>query len=119
FRGAVSALPAAAPGRVLVVDLGGGSTELVLGREEPGRDQPESSHSMNVGCVRLTERHVRSDPPSDEQLAGIRSDVERALDEASRIVDLAAASAIIGVAGTVTTITAHALRLSRYEPDAI
>lgn len=114
FRGAISALPAAAPGRMLVIDLGGGSTELVL-----GRDQPESSHSMNVGCVRLTERHVRSDPPSAEQLAGIRSDVEGALDEASSVVDLGQASAVIGVAGTVTTITAHALRLSSYDPEVI
>lgn len=120
FRGALSALPAAghasettrAP--VLVVDLGGGSTELVL-----GRDLPESSFSMNVGCVRLTERHVRSDPASAAELQAIRADVERVLDEAGGVVELGQASAVIGVAGTVTTITAHALGLDRYDPDAI
>ncbi|MBX3094232.1 MAG: exopolyphosphatase [Cryobacterium sp.] len=120
FRGAISALPAAghatatpdAP--VLVVDLGGGSTELVL-----GRTLPESSFSMNVGCVRLTERHVRTDPPSADELQAIRADVERALDEAEGVVDLSQASGVIGVAGTVTTITAHALGLDRYDPHAI
>lgn len=117
FRGAVSALPGSdvgMDGRVLVVDLGGGSTELVL-----GRDLPESSFSMNVGCVRLTERHVRSDPASATELQAIYTDAERALDEASRVVDLSQASVVIGVAGTVTTITAHAFGLDRYDPDAI
>lgn len=118
FRGAVSVLGDAnndAPsGSALVVDLGGGSTELVL-----GRDRPESSVSLNVGCVRLTERHVRSDPASSAELAAIRADVSDTLDGARDSVDLGGASVVIGVAGTVTTITAHALGLSAYDRDTI
>src|SRR5690606_27863063 len=76
FAGATSALgPAGERGARLVVDLGGGSTELVL-----GADAPTASHSMDVGCVRLTERHLRSDPPSPEGLAALRCDVNAAVD---------------------------------------
>lgn len=116
FRGAVSVLgpQPAVDGRTLVVDLGGGSTELVLGAGEP-----ESSVSMDVGCVRLTERHVRNDPASAADLAAVRADVEAALDEASALVDVGGASVVVGVAGTITTITAHALGLVSYDRDAI
>jgi exopolyphosphatase/guanosine-5'-triphosphate,3'-diphosphate pyrophosphatase len=116
FLGATSVLdapPGDACGR-LVVDLGGGSTELVL-----GSDSPQSVHSMDVGCVRMTERNVRNDPPSEADRENVRRDVNRAIDEAARTVDLAEVREIIGVAGTVTTITAHALRLDRYDPAAI
>lgn len=114
FRGAVSVLDGATGAHSLVVDLGGGSTELVL-----GRDRPESSVSLNVGCVRLTERHVRGAPASGADLAAIRTDVESALDGASDTIDVGAASLVIGVAGTITTITAHALGLAHYDPAAI
>lgn len=114
FRGAVSVLGAEPTRPVLVVDLGGGSTELVL-----GRTQPDASVSMNIGCVRLTERHVRSDPATAAELTAIRADASAALDEASARVAVAEASAIIGVAGTITTVTAHALGLDRYDKDAI
>jgi exopolyphosphatase/guanosine-5'-triphosphate,3'-diphosphate pyrophosphatase len=122
FRGALTALPASDPRsesaahatRHLVVDLGGGSTELVLG----GRT-PESAYSMDVGCVRLAERNVHSDPPLESELADSRRDVTAALDIATATVDLSQAAEVIGVAGTVTTITAHALGLSSYDPTAI
>jgi exopolyphosphatase/guanosine-5'-triphosphate,3'-diphosphate pyrophosphatase len=115
FRGALSVLGDAEDiARRLVVDIGGGSTELVLG----GRST-EAAHSMDVGSVRLTERHVRSDPPAATERAGMRRDVEEALAEAGRIVDLSRATDVIGVAGTVTTVTAHALTLTAYDPLAI
>ena len=115
FRGALTALgETEADPRHLVVDLGGGSTELVLGARIP-----QAAYSMDVGCVRLTERFVQTDPPADAELAGIRRDVNAALDVASETVDLSLATDVIGVAGTVTTITSHALRLTAYDPQAI
>lgn len=110
-----STTPGTAPEpKHLVVDLGGGSTELVL-----GGDIPEAAYSMDVGCVRLAERTIVSDPPSESELAAIRSDVTAALDIATATVDLSQATEVIGVAGTVTTITAHALGLTSYDPVAI
>jgi exopolyphosphatase/guanosine-5'-triphosphate,3'-diphosphate pyrophosphatase len=111
FRGALSAVDAPRP--VLVVDLGGGSTELVLG----GAD-PEQAHSMDVGSVRLTERHrAGGGAPTAEQRAAIRADVRRAL--AASPVDLSAARSVVGVAATVLTVTAHVLRLEAYDRDAL
>ncbi|AZZ53893.1 exopolyphosphatase [Rathayibacter festucae] len=111
FRGALSAVDAPRP--VLVVDLGGGSTELVLG----GAD-PEQAHSMDVGSVRLTERHrAGGGTPTAEQRAAIRADVRRAL--AASPVDLSAARSVVGVAATVLTVTAHVLRLETYDRDAL
>ena len=113
FRGAVGAV-AHLPGPYLVVDLGGGSTELVLGTEGP-----VAAHSMDVGCVRMTERHLRADPPTGEQLATARADVTAALDAAAAVVPLGEAATLVGLAGTVTTVTAHALGLDRYDPVRI
>ncbi|GAB3127909.1 Ppx/GppA phosphatase family protein [Glaciibacter psychrotolerans] len=115
FRGALTALPHPdAAARHLIVDLGGGSTELVL-----GGSAPDAAYSMDIGCVRLTERSVHSDPPIETELAGIRRDVTAALDVAAGIVDLSQTTDVIGVAGTITTITAHALGLTRYDPQTI
>lgn len=117
FRGALTALPprvAHDSSQFLVVDLGGGSTELVL-----GTSAPDSAYSMDVGCVRLTERHVHSDPPLESELELIRKDVNAALDTATEHVDIAHATEVIGVAGTIATITAHALGLSEYDALAI
>lgn len=116
FRGALTAgaVSSAQPTRCLVVDLGGGSTELVL-----GSTAPESAYSMDMGCVRLTERYLHNDPPLKSELASIRRDVTAALDIATDAVDLTQATQVIGVAGTVTTITAHALRLNSYDSSAI
>ena len=116
FRGALSVLDTNGSENQLrlVVDLGGGSTELVL-----GGSSPVSAFSMDVGCVRLTERHVTGDPLSSVERDALAGDVRSALEEAGRVVDVSAASAVLGVAGTVTTITAHALRLPGYDPTAI
>jgi exopolyphosphatase/guanosine-5'-triphosphate,3'-diphosphate pyrophosphatase len=114
FAGAVSALRGRLPAPFLVVDLGGGSTELVA-----GRDQAEAAFSMDVGCVRITERHLRSDPPTPAQVRAAVADVDAVLDRAARHVPLGAAATLVGVAGSITTVTAHALGLERYDPRRI
>lgn len=110
FRGAVGALGASRPGPFLVVDLGGGSTELVL-----GDGAPAASWSMDIGSVRLTERHLRTDPPTDDEVAAARADIATALDEATRVVPVGRTATLVGLAGTITTITAHVLGLQRYD----
>jgi exopolyphosphatase / guanosine-5'-triphosphate,3'-diphosphate pyrophosphatase len=116
FAGAVAGLPGAvAP--VLVADIGGGSTELVLGDRTGGR--PLRAHSMNVGCVRMTERHLRSDPPTTQQIDATVADVRAAIAGAARDVPVTAAATFVGVAGTVTTLAALVLGLPAYDPVAI
>ncbi|MCV2396368.1 exopolyphosphatase [Actinotalea sp. M2MS4P-6] len=110
FRGATSALAGRHPAPFLVCDLGGGSTELVL-----GAGSMTAAFSMDVGSVRLHERHAFGDPPTAEQAAAACADIAEALDEAALHVALGDAATLVGVAGTVTTITAHALRLDRYD----
>lgn len=105
-----------APSPQLVVDLGGGSTELVLGDADGG---VKAASSMNIGCVRMTERHLHSDPPTAAEIAAARADVGTALEVASDVVPLSGVGSLIGVAGTVTTVTAHALGLPNYDRDAI
>ncbi|WP_176819072.1 exopolyphosphatase [Quadrisphaera sp. DSM 44207] len=117
FRGATGGLSRGHPAPHLVVDLGGGSTELVLGDGAAGR--VEAARSVDVGCVRLTERHLHDDPPAAAQVAAARADARAALDLAAAAVPLARTRTLIGVAGTVTTITAHALRLPGYDAAAI
>lgn len=114
FRGATGVLAGRHPGPFLVVDLGGGSTELVL-----GTGAPEAAYSMDVGCVRLTERHLRSDPPTGAEVAAARADVAAALDVAAGVVPLGKAVTLVGLAGSVTTVTAHALDLPAYDPARI
>ena len=114
FRGATGDLRGRHPAPRLVVDLGGGSTELVLGEEDV-----EAAWSMDVGCVRMTERHLSADPPAPGAVESARRDVRAALDEAARAVPLARAATLVGVAGTVTTITAHVLGLPGYLPERI
>lgn len=115
FLGATAGVPdAAAP--QLVMDLGGGSTELILGGTG---DTPDSGYSMNIGCVRLFERHLATDPPTAAQIAAVNADVEDAFAEAAQHVDVSAARTLVGVAGTITTVTAAALDLTEYAPDAI
>jgi exopolyphosphatase/guanosine-5'-triphosphate,3'-diphosphate pyrophosphatase len=101
-------------GPFLVLDIGGGSTELVL-----GTTHVEAAKSVDVGCVRLTERHLRDDPPTPEQVAAARADVDAALDVALDRVPTARASTAIGLAGSVTTLAALALGLTTYQPQAI
>ena len=114
FRGATGVLAGAHPGPFLVVDLGGGSTEVVLGSEAP-----TAAFSMDVGCVRMTERHLLGDPPTSEQVAAAVADVRAALDEAGSVVPFGHAVTLVGLAGSVTTVTAHALGLATYDPHAI
>ncbi|QIM21687.1 Ppx/GppA family phosphatase [Phycicoccus sp. HDW14] len=102
------------PGPYLVVDLGGGSTELVR-----GTDDVEAGRSVDVGCVRMTERHLAGDPPTDDEVVAARADVALALDSAEEVVDLAGLGTVVGLAGSITTVTAHALGLGRYDRDAI
>ena len=112
FLGATRGLVAEPP--FLVVDIGGGSTELVL-----GTDRVRAAASVDVGCVRLTERHLRSDPPTAEQVAAARADVEAALARAEQVVPVAEARTAVGLAGSVTTVAALALGLPSYQPDRI
>jgi exopolyphosphatase/guanosine-5'-triphosphate,3'-diphosphate pyrophosphatase len=115
FRGATGDLQTAAiRGPYLVVDIGGGSTEFVR-----GTDEVEQALSVDVGCVRMTERHLRSDPPTSSQIAAATSDIEAAIDRAAAVVDFQGISSLVGLAGSVTTITAHALQLTTYDPKAI
>jgi exopolyphosphatase / guanosine-5'-triphosphate,3'-diphosphate pyrophosphatase len=115
FTGAVAGLPAARfP--VLVADIGGGSTELVLGSSADGTLR---SHSMDVGCVRMTERHLRDDPPEPAQIAAAVGDVRAAIADAERDVPIREAAAFVGVAGTVTTLAAIVHGLTEYDADAI
>jgi exopolyphosphatase/guanosine-5'-triphosphate,3'-diphosphate pyrophosphatase len=114
FRGAVAGLPGVTP-PLLVADIGGGSTELVLG----GAGEPLRSHSMDVGCVRMTERHLHDDPPTAEQIAATVRDLNAAIDRAAQHVPLTSGATFVGLAGTVTTIAALALGLDHYDPEAI
>ena len=114
FTGALAGLPGVTT-PVLVADIGGGSTELVLGGE--GRDL--RAHSMNVGCVRMTERHLRDDPPTAAQIDATVADVRAAIERARGDVPLRDAATFVGVAGTVTTVAAIALELDSYRAEAI
>ncbi|MGN6609412.1 MAG: Ppx/GppA phosphatase family protein [Jatrophihabitans sp.] len=116
FAGAVAGLPGVR-GPLLVADIGGGSTELVRGDAAGGAEL--LAHSMDVGCVRMTERHLHDDPPTAAQVEAVVEDVRSALAAAAKDVPLQDGAALVGVAGTVTTITALALDLPAYDPDRI
>lgn len=119
FTGAARVIPRGGAG-ALVVDLGGGSTEFVFGFvDDGGSATAQTAVSMDVGSVRITERHLRSDPPTAEEIAAAREDVRTALDAAARSVPFAQVGELVGTAGTITTVTAHALGLASYEPERI
>jgi exopolyphosphatase/guanosine-5'-triphosphate,3'-diphosphate pyrophosphatase len=111
FAGATTGLARPAP--FLVIDIGGGSTELAFGSEEA-----TAAVSMRVGTVRLTERLVRSDPPSAEELEAVRREVRARAAEAGREVPLGEAATVVGVGGTATTTQGIALGLERWDPEA-
>lgn len=113
FYGAVGDLDSAAAPFV-VVDLGGGSTEVVLGSEDA-----DAGYSANIGCVRLTERCLRSDPPTADEVEAARAVVRDALAEVLRHVPVEKARTWVGVAGTMTTLAALANKLTTYDADAI
>ena len=98
----------------LVVDIGGGSTEFVL-----GTIKPTAAISTNVGCVRMTERHLVSDPATSEQISAATADIDAAIDQAYSAVPIAEAKSLIGLAGSVTTVAALALGLAEYDSEAI
>ncbi|NUP12142.1 MAG: Ppx/GppA family phosphatase [Polyangiaceae bacterium] len=112
FRGGLSGL-ALPPGRVVVFDIGGGSTEFISGDAETRAQS--SGISLDVGSVRLTERHVKADPPSPEELSAIGDDIER---ELAKVPSMKGAT-LVGVAGTVTTIAAIARSVDPYDASKI
>jgi exopolyphosphatase / guanosine-5'-triphosphate,3'-diphosphate pyrophosphatase len=113
FLGATAGLSDPAP--YLVVDIGGGSTEFIVGTTEP-----EALMSVDVGCVRLTEAYLHSDPPAPEELAQAISVVGVHLDDVDRLLPGAMdAKTLIGVAGTITTVAAVEIGLPHYDSDAL
>ena len=113
FQGASREL-SAVEGPFLVVDIGGGSTEFVFGNSEV-----EAAKSVNIGCVRISERHFHSDPPTGDEIIRASMDIENSITEAGGIVPIKAAKTLIAVAGTATTVAAAVLGLSEYEPRLI
>src|SRR5581483_6611056 len=119
FTGAVGDL-SPADGPFVVVDVGGGSTEVVIGsRGEDGQVDVHAARSVDVGCVRITERCLRSDPPTDEERAAAREMAHGILAEAFEHVPVEQARTWVGVAGTVTTLSAVAQNLPEYDPERI
>ncbi len=115
FRGATGDVAAAGiDGPYLVVDLGGGSTEFVT-----GTTSVEASRSVDIGCVRMTERHLHSDPPTPAEVAAATADIEAAVGDALAAVDVSPVQALVGLAGSVTTVTAQAWSLPTYDPRRI
>ncbi len=123
---------ASAPGApYLVVDIGGGSTEFVLGEGRPAGQpagqrgsQPDartglSALSVDIGCVRLTERHLHGDPPTRAEIAAAAADIEVALDRVAAAMPAATARTLVGLAGSVTTVAGLALGLAEYDPGRI
>lgn len=110
FDGATRGLDAA-DGPFLVMDIGGGSTEFVL-----GTSAVTAALSVDVGCVRLTERHLAGDPPTAAQVQAARADIEQALARVRAAVPVERARTAIGLAGSVTTVAALALDLPAYDP---
>ncbi|MER7166485.1 Ppx/GppA phosphatase family protein [Micromonospora sp. NPDC000207] len=116
FTGAVRGLPADAAEPYLVVDIGGGSTEFVVGTRNGG---VEAAVSMDIGCVRMTERHLAGDPPTAEQVAAARADIAAVVDRALAAVPGRDAATLVGLAGSVTTVVAIAQDLPGYDPERI
>jgi exopolyphosphatase/guanosine-5'-triphosphate,3'-diphosphate pyrophosphatase len=123
FLGATASLDAAAAAHgnpppfppFLVLDIGGGSTEFVLGDAAGVR----AARSVDIGCVRLTERHLHDDPPTADQVRRAEDDIRAALDAVRADVPVDEAATLVGLAGSVTTVAALALELPAYDADAI
>ena len=113
FAGAIKDLDPS-KGPFLVVDIGGGSTEFVF-----GTSTVEAARSVNIGCVRMTERHFASDPATPEQIEAARSDIQAAIAQAAAVVPITKAKTLVAVAGTATTVAAAALDLPEYDRYAI
>jgi exopolyphosphatase / guanosine-5'-triphosphate,3'-diphosphate pyrophosphatase len=113
--GAAERLPEPPP-PYLVVDIGGGSTEFVVGADGPGAAHQVAGLSVDIGCVRLTERHLHADPPLPGQIAAATADIDAALDAVAAKVPVTGARTLIGLAGSVTTVAGIALGLPGYDP---
>jgi exopolyphosphatase/guanosine-5'-triphosphate,3'-diphosphate pyrophosphatase len=115
FTGATAEL-ASQPGPVLVTDIGGGSTEFVIG---PPGTLAVQAISVDIGCVRMTERHLHGDPPSGAELAAATADIDAALDAVTGAVPVRRARTLIGLAGSVTTVAGIAMGLPAYDASRI
>ena len=120
LAGAPRAAEGACPPPYLVTDIGGGSTEFVLG----GLDRVDArgqiqARSVNIGCVRLTERHLHGDPPLADQIEATIKDIDAALDQVAAAVPAEMATTLVGLAGSVTTVAAIALGLDEYDSARI
>ena len=113
FAGAIKDLDPS-NGPFLVVDIGGGSTEIVF-----GTSTVEAARSVNIGCVRMSERHFASDPATAEQIEAARTDIQAAIAQAATVVPITSAKTLVAVAGTATTVAAAALDLPEYDRYAI
>jgi exopolyphosphatase/guanosine-5'-triphosphate,3'-diphosphate pyrophosphatase len=113
FAGAIKDLEPS-NGPFLVVDIGGGSTEFVF-----GTSTVEVARSVNIGCVRMTERHFANDPVTSEQIELARTDIQAAIAQAAAVVPITKAKTLVAVAGTATTVAAAALELPEYDRYAI
>jgi exopolyphosphatase/guanosine-5'-triphosphate,3'-diphosphate pyrophosphatase len=113
FAGAIKDLDPS-NGPFLVVDIGGGSTEFVF-----GTSTVEAARSVNIGCVRMTERHFATDPVTTQQIELARTDIQAAIAQAAAIVPITQAKTLVAVAGTATTVAAAALNLPEYDRYAI
>jgi exopolyphosphatase / guanosine-5'-triphosphate,3'-diphosphate pyrophosphatase len=102
------------PERVLVVDIGGGSTEFIF-----GGTQPDDLVSIDVGSVRMHEKHLRSDPPTNDELESLRAEVSGSIDGVRESLEVPPGARLVGVAGTVTQLAALKAGLSVYDPDAV
>ena len=113
FKGATQGLDKAS-GPFLVVDIGGGSTEFVL-----GSNHVDSARSVNIGCVRMSERHFKNDPPTQSEIESAREDIKNAIAQAAEVVPIKSAKTLVAVAGTATTVAAAALNLAKYDSELI
>jgi exopolyphosphatase/guanosine-5'-triphosphate,3'-diphosphate pyrophosphatase len=124
FTGATAELAADHGGPFLVADIGGGSTEFVLGgAAAPGgagaAESTVHAISVNIGCVRMTERHLRGDPPAAREIVAATADIDAALDAVADAVPVPEAKTLVGLAGSVTTVAAIAMGLPAYDAARI
>jgi exopolyphosphatase/guanosine-5'-triphosphate,3'-diphosphate pyrophosphatase len=129
FTGATAELSGQPGSRYLVVDIGGGSTEFVLGGGSRGGGVPGgvgtpsgagiTAVSVDIGCVRMTERHLHGDPPTAAEIAAAAADIDAALDVVAAAMRAADAHTLVGLAGSVTTVAGLALRLPSYDARLI
>jgi exopolyphosphatase/guanosine-5'-triphosphate,3'-diphosphate pyrophosphatase len=119
FTGATAELAGGPDGPFLVADIGGGSTEFVLGPAAGAGADEVHAISVNIGCVRMTERHLRGDPPTGDEVAAAVTDIGAALAEVAAAVPVREARTLVGLAGSVTTVAGIAMGLPGYDAARI